>query len=45
VLMNRREKLLYLLPDDIRGPLERLIAKYPAAASTNEPDVRLRESM
>lgn len=36
VLMDRSEKLFYILPDEIRGPLERLIAKYPAIASTIE---------
>jgi acyl-CoA thioester hydrolase len=40
VLMNRRETLLYLLPEEIREPLERLIAKYPAAASTGEKNGR-----
>jgi acyl-CoA thioester hydrolase len=42
VLMNHREKLLYFLPDDIREPLSRLIAKYPATPSTFETDERLR---
>lgn len=41
VLMNRRETLLYLLPDEVRGPLDRLIAKYGAVASTAERQERL----
>ena len=43
VLMNRREKLLYILPEDIRKPLAQLIAKYPASPSTSEPDERLKK--
>lgn len=36
VLMDRGEKLLYILPEEIRAPLEQLIAKYPAPGSTCE---------
>ncbi len=32
VLMNRREALLYFIPDEVRGPLDQLIARYPAHA-------------
>ncbi|MCX8035967.1 MAG: acyl-CoA thioesterase [Candidatus Sumerlaeia bacterium] len=30
VMMNRREALLYFIPDEVRGPLDQLIARYPA---------------
>jgi len=43
VLMNRNETFLYRLPDDIREPLDRLIAKYGAAMSTAEGNGRLRD--
>jgi len=41
VLMRDRERLLYLLPDEIREPLARLMAKYPTSPSTGDPDERL----
>lgn len=41
VLMNRREKMLYLIPDGIREPLARLIARYPGDPSTEPGVVRL----
>lgn len=40
VIMNDREKMLYLLPDRIAGPLEKIVKKYPAAPSTPDGNER-----